>query len=111
MALELFKPFVMRRLASAENTKGASAIDRGTQLLGTFYGHQTASFFNRAPTLHRLSIQVFEPVLIEVAAKSTCTHWSAPFNADFDGDQMSGPSRAAFYQGTDRGSHSDVLQQ
>lgn len=96
MALELFKPFVMRRLVElgkVENIKGAKrAIDRGASIVWDVLDEVIKNrlvLLNRAPTLHRLSIQAFEPVLIEGKAIHLHPLVCAPFNADFDGDQMS----------------------
>ena len=96
MALELFKPFVMRRLVElgkVENIKGAKrAIDRGAPAVWDVLDEVIKNklvLLNRAPTLHRLSIQAFEPVLIEGKAIHLHPLVCAPFNADFDGDQMS----------------------
>ena len=96
MALELFKPFVMRRLVElgkVENIKGAKrAIDRSLPAVWDVLEEVIADrlvLLNRAPTLHRLSIQAFEPVLVEGKAIHLHPLVCAPFNADFDGDQMS----------------------
>ena len=96
MALELFKPFVMRRLVElgkVENIKGAKrAIDRGMPAVWDVLDEVIQDrlvLLNRAPTLHRLSIQAFEPVLVEGKAIHLHPLVCAPFNADFDGDQMS----------------------
>jgi DNA-directed RNA polymerase subunit beta' len=96
MALELFKPFVMKRLVEtgkADNIKGAKrAIDRGLTYVWDVLEEVITDrlvLLNRAPTLHRLSIQAFEPVLIEGKAIHLHPLVCAPFNADFDGDQMS----------------------
>ena len=96
MALELFKPFVMRRLTElgkVENIKGAKrAIDRQLPVVWDVLEEVIQDrlvLLNRAPTLHRLSIQAFEPVLIEGKAIHLHPLVCAPFNADFDGDQMS----------------------
>jgi DNA-directed RNA polymerase subunit beta' len=96
MALELFKPFVMRRLVElgkVENIKGAKrAIDRGMPVVWDVLDEVIKGrlvLLNRAPTLHRLSIQAFEPVLVEGKAIHLHPLVCAPFNADFDGDQMS----------------------
>jgi len=96
MALELFKPFVMRRLVElrkVENIKGAKrAIDRGTPVVWDVLDEVIQDrlvLLNRAPTLHRLSVQASEPVLIEGKAIHLHPLVCAPFNADFDGDQMS----------------------
>ena len=96
MALELFKPFVMRRLVElgkVENIKGAKrAIDRSEPGVWDVLEEVISDrlvLLNRAPTLHRLSIQAFEPVLIEGKAIHLHPLVCKPFNADFDGDQMS----------------------
>ena len=96
MALELFKPFVMRRLVElgkVENIKGAKrAIDRQMPAVWDVLSEVIQDrlvLLNRAPTLHRLSIQAFEPVLVEGKAIHLHPLVCAPFNADFDGDQMS----------------------
>ena len=95
MALELFKPFVMRELVEqghATNIKNAKKVVEKADsevwdaLEKVIDNHPV--FLNRAPTLHRLGIQAFQPVLVEGRAMKlhplTCT----AFNADFDGDQM-----------------------
>jgi DNA-directed RNA polymerase subunit beta' len=95
MALELFKPFVMKRLVELEyaaNIKAAKrAVDRCASYVWDVLEEVIVDhpvLLNRAPTLHRLGIQAFEPVLVEGKAIKlhplTCT----AFNADFDGDQM-----------------------
>ena len=96
MALELFKPFVMKRLVElgkVENIKGAKrAIERGASFVWDALDEVIDGrlvLLNRAPTLHRLSIQAFEPVLVEGKAIHLHPLVCAPFNADFDGDQMS----------------------
>ena len=96
MALELFKPFVVKRLVElgkVENIKGAKrAIDRGASFVWDILEEVIDGrlvLLNRAPTLHRLSIQAFEPVLVEGKAIHLHPLVCAPFNADFDGDQMS----------------------
>ncbi len=96
MALELFKPFVMRRLVEldkVENIKGAKrAIERQLPAVWDVLEEVIQGrlvLLNRAPTLHRLSIQAFEPVLTEGKAIHLHPLVCAPFNADFDGDQMS----------------------
>ena len=96
MALELFKPFVMKRLVEtgrAENIKAAKrAIDRAQSYVWDVLEEVITDrlvLLNRAPTLHRLSIQAFEPILIEGKAIHLHPLVCAPFNADFDGDQMS----------------------
>ena len=95
MALELFKPFIMKRLVDlnqSHNIKSAKhVVERARPVVwdvleDVIKDHPV--LLNRAPTLHRLSIQAFEPVLVEGGAMKlhplTCT----AFNADFDGDQM-----------------------
>ena len=96
MALELFKPFVMRRLVElgkVDNIKGAKrAIERSESSVWDVLEEVITDrlvLLNRAPTLHRLSIQAFEPVLTEGKAIHLHPLVCAPFNADFDGDQMS----------------------
>jgi DNA-directed RNA polymerase subunit beta' len=95
MALELFKPFVMKRLVDlelAQNIKSAKRmVERARPqvwdvLEETIKEHPV--FLNRAPTLHRLGIQAFEPRLIEGKAIQLHPLVCAAFNADFDGDQM-----------------------
>ncbi len=96
MALELFKPFVMKRLidkGKAANIKAArKLVDRGETevwdaLEEAIQGHPV--LLNRAPTLHRLGIQAFEPVLVEGRAIKLHPLACTAYNADFDGDQMS----------------------
>jgi len=96
MALELFKPFVMRRLVElnkADNIKAAKrAIERSEPVVWDVLDEVITDrlvLLNRAPTLHRLSIQAFEPVLVEGKAIHLHPLVCSPFNADFDGDQMS----------------------
>ena len=96
MALELFKPFVVRRLVElnrVDNVKAAKrAIDRVSPVVWDVLDEVIQDrlvLLNRAPTLHRLSIQAFEPVLVEGKAIHLHPLVCAPFNADFDGDQMS----------------------
>ena len=95
MALELFKPFVLKRLMDkgyACNIKGAKRlVEQQTKevweaLEEVVAGHPV--LLNRAPTLHRLGIQAFEPVLIEGKAITLHPLVCPAFNADFDGDQM-----------------------
>ena len=95
MALELFKPFVMKRLVetgAAGNIKAArKAVDRAKPevwdaLEIVIKGHPV--LLNRAPTLHRLGIQAFEPVLVEGRALKLHPLVCTAYNADFDGDQM-----------------------
>ena len=95
MALELFKPFIMNRLVEMNLTNNIKTAKRMIErekpvvwdiLADVIKDHPV--LLNRAPTLHRLSVQAFEPVLVEGKAiklhPSVCT----AFNADFDGDQM-----------------------
>ena len=95
MALELFKPFVMKKLVETnqcQNIKSAKRrIERADSkvwdvLEEVIKDHPV--MLNRAPTLHRLSIQAFEPVLIEGRALKLHPLACTAFNADFDGDQM-----------------------
>jgi len=95
MALELFKPFVMRRLIElgyAHNIKSARRqVERARPEVWDILAEvvkERPVLLNRAPTLHRLSIQAFEPVLIEGSAIQIHPLVCAAFNADFDGDQM-----------------------
>ena len=96
MALELFKPFVMKRLVDQEiatNIKNArKMVDRASMkevwdaLEVVIKNHPV--LLNRAPTLHRLGIQAFEPILVEGRAIRLHPLVCTAFNADFDGDQM-----------------------
>ncbi len=95
MALELFKPFVMKKLVSdglAHNIKSAKRKVERVQpevwdvLEDVISEHPV--LLNRAPTLHRLGIQAFEPVLVEGKALKLHPLVCTAFNADFDGDQM-----------------------
>ena len=95
MALELFKPCVMKDLVQkgiASNIKAArKKVERAStevwdSLETVIKGHPV--LLNRAPTLHRLGIQAFEPVLVEGHAIKLHPLVCTPFNADFDGDQM-----------------------
>ena len=95
MALELFKPFVMKDLVEKEkanNIKSArKMVERARpevwdSLETVIKGHPV--LLNRAPTLHRLGIQAFEPILVEGRAIKLHPLVCTPFNADFDGDQM-----------------------
>ncbi len=95
MALELFKPFVMRKLVEhnfAHNIKSAKRlVDRIDPAVWDVLEEIIVSrpvLLNRAPTLHRLGIQAFEVVLIEGSAIQLHPLVCAAFNADFDGDQM-----------------------
>lgn len=95
MALELFKPFVMKDLVEkgvANNIKSARKMVERTRaevwdsLEAVIKGHPV--LLNRAPTLHRLGIQAFEPVLVEGRAIKLHPLVCTAYNADFDGDQM-----------------------
>ena len=95
MALELYRPFVISKLVSynyAANVKGAKRIIERTrpevwEVLEEVIKDRPV-LLNRAPTLHRLGIQAFEPVLVEGKAIHLHPLVCAAFNADFDGDQM-----------------------
>ena len=95
MALELFKPFIMARLVErkqVQNIKAAkkmvdSMIPEVWDVLEEVI-HEHPVLLNRAPTLHRLGIQAFEPVLVEGKAIQIHPLVCHAFNADFDGDQM-----------------------
>lgn len=96
MAIELFKPFVMKRLVESgqcQNIKSAKrAVEKAKPIVWDILEDvikEHPVLLNRAPTLHRLSIQAFEPVLIEGRAIKLHPLVCTPFNADFDGDQMS----------------------
>ena len=97
MALELFKPFVLKRLVDKKATSGSNIksarklIDRADNrvwdaLEDVIKDHPV--MLNRAPTLHRLGIQAFEPILVEGRAIKLHPLVCSAFNADFDGDQM-----------------------
>jgi len=95
MALELFKPFVMKRLVDlnhAQNIKSAKRmVERQRPQVWDVLEEVINShpvLLNRAPTLHRLGIQAFEPMLVEGKAIQLHPLVCAAFNADFDGDQM-----------------------
>jgi len=95
MALELFKPFVMHRLIEqgvAHNIKSARRlVERAKPEVYDILEEvikERPVLINRAPTLHRLSIQAFEPVLIDGSAIQLHPLVCTAFNADFDGDQM-----------------------
>jgi len=95
MALELFKPFVMRRLVEynfAHNIKSAKRlVDRESPEVWDVLEEVSKDrpvLLNRAPTLHRLGIQAFEVILIDGSAIQIHPLVCAAFNADFDGDQM-----------------------
>lgn len=95
MALELFKPFIMNRLVEMNQTNNIKTAKRMIErekpivwdiLADVIKDHPV--LLNRAPTLHRLSVQAFEPVLVEGKAIKLHPSVCAAFNADFDGDQM-----------------------
>ena len=95
MALELFKPFVMKRLVDSEiaqNIKSAKRMVERRRLQVWDVLEEVIKehpvFLNRAPTLHRLGIQAFEPILVEGKAIQIHPLVCTAFNADFDGDQM-----------------------
>ena len=96
MALELFKPFVMKRLVDqkvAENIKKARKMVERAVLKEVWDALEVVIkdhpvLLNRAPTLHRLGIQAFEPVLVEGRALKLHPLVCTAYNADFDGDQM-----------------------
>jgi DNA-directed RNA polymerase subunit beta' len=95
MALELFKPFVINKILEREmayNVRGASRLieeetDEVWSILEEIVKNKVV-LLNRAPTLHRLGIQAFEPILIEEKAIRIHPLVCSAFNADFDGDQM-----------------------
>ena len=95
MALELFKPFVMKRLVETGNATNIKEAKKKVERINpdvwdaletVIKNHPV--LLNRAPTLHRLSIQAFEPILIEGKAIKLHPLVCKAFNADFDGDQM-----------------------
>ena len=95
MAIELFRPFVMKKLVEdglANNIKSAKKmVDKGRAEVWDaleFVIKEHPVMLNRAPTLHRLGIQAFEPVLVEGRAIKLHPLVCTAFNADFDGDQM-----------------------
>jgi len=95
MALELFKPFVMKRLVDlghAQNIKSAKRmVERARPVVWDVLEEAIREhpvLLNRAPTLHRLGIQAFEPILVEGKAIQIHPLVCTAFNADFDGDQM-----------------------
>ena len=101
MALELFKPFVMKRLVDLNHAQNIKSAKRMVERAGgnnARYGHvwdvleevitEHPVLLNRAPTLHRLGIQAFEPQLVEGKAVQIHPLVCSAFNADFDGDQM-----------------------
>ena len=95
MALELFKPFVMKRLVELEHTNNIKTAKRMVDRLDPRVWdalddiiRQHPVLLNRAPTLHRLGIQAFEPILVDGKAIQIHPLVCHAFNADFDGDQM-----------------------
>ncbi len=95
MALRLFEPFIIRRLKELGECRtvrtARKMIERHEEKVWDILEEVTKDktvFLNRAPTLHRLSIQAFEPVLVEGKAIRLHPMVCTPFNADFDGDQM-----------------------
>ncbi len=94
MALELFKPFVMKKLSADGNTTIKAAkrkVERGNEEVWAVLEEvikEHPVLLNRAPTLHRLGIQAFEPVLTEGRALKLHPLACTAYNADFDGDQM-----------------------
>ncbi|MDR1241156.1 MAG: DNA-directed RNA polymerase subunit beta' [Oscillospiraceae bacterium] len=95
MALELFKPFVMRRLVEIKASNNIKAARKAVERIRpevwdaldvVIKGHLV--LLNRAPTLHRLGIQAFEPILVEGRALKLHPLVCYAYNADFDGDQM-----------------------
>ncbi|MBO4779121.1 MAG: DNA-directed RNA polymerase subunit beta', partial [Selenomonadaceae bacterium] len=94
MALELFKPFVMKKLSSEFGLTIKAAkkkVDRGSEEVWAVLEEvikEHPVLLNRAPTLHRLGIQAFEPVLTEGRALKLHPLACTAYNADFDGDQM-----------------------
>ena len=95
MAIELFKPFVMREIVArdiVQNVKAAKRlVERGDERIWDILEEvikEHPVLLNRAPTLHRLGIQAFEPVLIDGKALRLHPLVCEAYNADFDGDQM-----------------------
>src|SRR6185437_11447116 len=95
MALELFKPFVMKRLVDLNHAQNIKAAKKMVDsMIGEVWDvleeviHEHPVLLNRAPTLHRLGIQAFEPLLVEGKAIQVHPLVCHAFNADFDGDQM-----------------------
>jgi len=95
MAIELFKPFVMRELTSRGMADNIKAAKKMVERLDTCVWDiledvikEHPVMLNRAPTLHRLGIQAFEPILVEGKAIKLHPLVCTAFNADFDGDQM-----------------------
>ncbi len=95
MAIELFKPFVMKELVANGTSHNIKSAKKMVERLDPEVWdvlekviHEHPVMLNRAPTLHRLGIQAFEPVLVEGKAIKLHPLACTPFNADFDGDQM-----------------------
>ncbi len=95
MALELFKPFVMQRLLTLQKASSMKEAKKKVEKVYpevwdalAFVIREHPVLLNRAPTLHRLSIQAFEPILVEGRAIKLHPLVCSAFNADFDGDQM-----------------------
>ena len=95
MALELFKPFVMKRLVETQKAGNIKEAKKMVERVNAAVWDALENvikehpvLLNRAPTLHRLSIQAFEPVLVEGRAIKLHPLVCSAFNADFDGDQM-----------------------
>jgi len=95
MAIELFKPFVMKRLVETQKASNIKDAKKKVEKVGAEVWDALENvikehpvLLNRAPTLHRLSIQAFEPILVEGKAIKLHPLVCTAFNADFDGDQM-----------------------
>ena len=95
MAIELFKPFVMKELVERGKANNIRAAKKAVERLDSEVWdvledviHEHPVMLNRAPTLHRLGIQAFEPILVEGKAIKLHPLVCTAFNADFDGDQM-----------------------
>ncbi len=96
MALELFRPFIIKRLLELNETnnikKATKMIESEKPIVWDILAEVVKDhpvFLNRAPTLHKLSVQAFEPILVEGKAIRLAPLVCSGFNADFDGDQMS----------------------
>lgn len=95
MAIELFKPFVMRELVARQLSQNIKSAKKMVEKLDPIIWdvledviHEHPVLLNRAPTLHRLGIQAFEPILVEGRAIKLHPLACTAYNADFDGDQM-----------------------
>ena len=104
MALELFKPFVIRKLVARGSVKTVKSAKKMVEKRGNEVWEILEEIIedhpillNRAPTLHRLGIQAFQPILIEGKALQIHPLVCAAFNADFDGDQMAVHIPLSFY--------------